>query len=393
MLGRQNFLRSARALPRYAGALGFFWFLLCEHTAEASETPRRPTEFETLVVSNGLSSLWQSRSRTILERDVLPAFLATRRWFPERGSTSITARIETTVPLGAAPDVALAVVEAKGNRKKGWYLLPLAITWQRLDRDKRNPNALCAVRHSAREGGTPRCGTPMPRSSQPCWKSHGLWPRSMRARVSGNSGRSARLRSPTLDNVRQWTPRIQHSAGGPDVVKLAGAGAGHQPEIDVGRFLTETVGFPNTPPLLGTVEWIDHDSRSAALVVHRFVQNQGDAWSVTNAYLDRYIEEQRLLTNEPSEETDEQTAYLSRARQIGRRVAEMQIALASRDDLAEFAPEPITAEDMQDWVDKLLRQANHALDELARRRAELQERDLAAVDALLAQRVAVRAVI
>ena len=32
---------------------------------------------------------------------------------------------------------------------------------------------------------------------------------------------------------------------------------------------------------------------SAVAVVHGFVQNQGDAWTVTGAYLDRFIEEQR----------------------------------------------------------------------------------------------------
>jgi maltose alpha-D-glucosyltransferase/alpha-amylase len=260
-----------------------------------------------------------------------------------------------------------------------------------LDRDKRNPNALCAVRHSAREG------TLLDAAPDAAFIGAVLEKLRIAATVDAGTGHRLEFRPvgeiaipPTLDNVRVVDTEQSNTSvlvGTDYVVKLfRRLEPGINPEIEVGRFLTETVGFPNTPPLLGTVEWIDHDSRSAALVVHRFVQNQGDAWSVTNAYLDRYIEEQRLLTNEPSEETDEQTAYLSRARQIGRRVAEMQIALASRDDIAEFAPEPITAEDMQDWVDKLLRQANHALDELARRRAELQERDLAAVDALLAQR-------
>src|SRR5262249_14223276 len=70
--------------------------------------------------------------------------------------------------------------------------------------------------------------------------------------------------------------------------------AGVNPEIEVGRFLTETAPFPNTPPLLGTVELREGgmgsgDLGSAVAVVHRFVQNQGDAWTVTGAYLDRFI--------------------------------------------------------------------------------------------------------
>jgi maltose alpha-D-glucosyltransferase/alpha-amylase len=161
---------------------------------------------------------------------------------------------------------------------------------------------------------------------------------------------------------------------------------GLNPEIEVGRFLTEVVGFANTPSLLGSVEWIDGDARSAAAVVHRFVTNQGDAWSVTNAYLDRYVEEQRLLTQEPAKQTEEQAAYLNRARQVGRRVAEMQMALASRDDIPDFAPEPITPDDVRAWIAQLTERAEHVFDDLARRRRELGERDLQAVDALIAQR-------
>ncbi len=63
----------------------------------------------------------------------------------------------------------------------------------------------------------------------------------------------------------------------------------------MGRFLTEVAGYANTPALLGGVELIDGDQKSAIAIVHAFVQNQGDAWTVTSAYLDRFVDEQRLL--------------------------------------------------------------------------------------------------
>ena len=154
MLGRKQFPPIGK--DPYVVTLapyGFFWFQLCERTTAADDEPHvPPTEFETLVVGKGLASLWQGRSRTVLERDVLPAFLATRRWFPERGSTSPTAHIASTVPLSGDTEIDLALVETKGRRKAGRYLLPLTIKWQRFDRDRHNPNALCAVRRSAQEG-------------------------------------------------------------------------------------------------------------------------------------------------------------------------------------------------------------------------------------------------
>src|SRR5205823_7206159 len=158
---------------------------------------------------------------------------------------------------------------------------------------------------------------------------------------------------------------------------------GINPEIEVGRFLTETVGYSNTPPLLGAMELVEDAERSALAVVHRFIENQGDAWTVTSAYLDRFVEEQRLLTAEAAGHSDEQAAYLRRMDQIGRRVAELQLALASRDDIAAFAPEPIAADDVGNWTEGILQRAGRALGDLARRRSELAENDRQLLEALL----------
>jgi maltose alpha-D-glucosyltransferase/alpha-amylase len=73
-------------------------------------------------------------------------------------------------------------------------------------------------------------------------------------------------------------------------------------------------------------------------------------------------------------------------REVGRRVAEMQLALASRDDIADFAPEPIGRADIELWTSELLERATRTLDELARRRSEMPEGNRALVDNLLSQR-------
>ncbi len=161
---------------------------------------------------------------------------------------------------------------------------------------------------------------------------------------------------------------------------------GVNPEIEVGHFLTEMVPFAHAPPLLGTVELEENGDRSAVAVVHGFVQNQGDAWTVTSAHLDRFVEEQRLLTAEAAGHSDEQIAYLRRMDQVGRRVAELQLALAGRDDIVGFAPEPIAADDVRSWTDGILQRASRTLDHLARRRSDLTENDRRLVDALLSYR-------
>ena len=122
---------------------------------------------------------------------------------------------------------------------------------------------------------------------------------------------------------------------------------------------------------------------NAVAVVHRFVENQGDAWQVTNAYLDRYVEEQRLLTPESSGESQEQGAYLRLMGHVGKRLAEMQLALASRDDIADFAPEPIAADDTRIWMEQALERARRVFEELPKRRSSLSEAGRALTDTLL----------
>jgi maltose alpha-D-glucosyltransferase/alpha-amylase len=289
-------------------------------------------------------------------------------------------------------DGGLALVETKSGRSSAKYPLPLAIKWERFDPARPHPNALAAVRRG------PRQGTLVDGATEPEFIASLL--AKLRASETVAAGQGRLEFRPTAALGAQAAAAIEHVRGADAeqsnttalvgteyVVKLfRRLEAGVNPEIEVGRFLTEVAPFPNMPALLGTVELVDDDTRSAVAVVHRFVQNQGDAWTVTSAYLDRFVEEQRLLTAEAAEHSDEQAAYARVMEQVGRRVAELQVALASRNDIAEFAPERVTAEDRRSWRDALLQRADNTLDELAHRRARLKENDQDLVDELLAMR-------
>src|SRR5262249_42192802 len=154
MLGRTNFPRIGETPYLITlGPYGFYWFLLCQPTGTATAVTTRPPELETLVVTAGWRSLLQGRSRSVIERDVLPAYLAGRRWFAERGNLSTATRVVGGIPLGAPEgDVGLALVEAQGRQESATYLLPIKIQWTRLDRLRHEPNVLAAVRKGAHEG-------------------------------------------------------------------------------------------------------------------------------------------------------------------------------------------------------------------------------------------------
>ena len=355
MLGRRNFPPIGdQPYVVTLAPYGFFWFYLCEPSGEI-ESPSIAPEFETLVVTEGWRSLSHGRARMILERDVLPAFLASRRWFPAKDSTAVSAKLAATIPLtGAELGLALALIETKSGRDD--RAVPDAARDQ-LDALRSRPQRSecagggaprAARRHAA--GRDRRCGVHRHAACQGARRRH---PRDRRRRLEfAPVGQFARSEPSAIAEVRAVDTEqsnttvlvgrpIRGQAVSPDRARHQSGDRG-RPLPDRDRRLRQHAAAAWEPS-----SWWRGETRSAVAVVHRFIENQGDAWSVTNAYLDRYVEEQRLLTGEAATESDEQAAYLLRMRQVGRRVAEMQLALASRDDMPDFKPEPITPADVR----------------------------------------------
>jgi maltose alpha-D-glucosyltransferase / alpha-amylase len=146
--------------------------------------------------------------------------------------------------------------------------------------------------------------------------------------------------------------------------------------------------FRNAPALLGTVELVEGETRTALATVHAFIQNQGDAWGVTGASLDRLIDEQRLLPDEIAADTSEMTSMLQRMRHIGRRTAELHDALASHD-VEGFTPEPIVAEDSVRWSEAIAARAARVFEMLQTNADRLTEPAAALTQRLLGQREAI----
>jgi maltose alpha-D-glucosyltransferase/alpha-amylase len=395
MLGRTRFPRIGDA--PYVVTLapyGFFWFELREESEPSGDVQIIPPEFVTLVLSNGWSSLIEGRQRWALERDALPAFLAGKRWFADKGSPLLRTAVQDAIVLEPGdPGILLTVVEVTSGRGVTRYALPMGINWARFDRLGQGfSNIIAAVRRGAREGSLiDVCAERdfIARLLQKIYSEQKIESGSRRVEFRPTAA-FARMEPPAVDTAKAVDREQSNTtviADAKYVVKvLRRVNSGIHPEIEVGRFLTDVAGYANVPPLLGSVELLDRDECSALAVVHGFIENQGDAWSVTNAYLDRYIDEQRVAPPDSPGESTEQASYLLKMRQIGRRTAELHNAFASRSDMAEFAPEPIDADDASTWTDALVHRAQATLDELSRRRSELTEASRAVADGLLAGR-------
>jgi len=138
--------------------------------------------------------------------------------------------------------------------------------------------------------------------------------------------------------------------------------AGTHPEVECGRHLTERSGFLHAAPLLGYLEYRTRRAESISLaVLHEYAAHEGTAWQYTLDELSRYLE--RVLTLSPAEQQALRPAggvyalpevgvpastqelmgrYLESAGLLGRRTAEMHLALAAAGDDPAFAPEPFT---------------------------------------------------
>jgi maltose alpha-D-glucosyltransferase/alpha-amylase len=134
---------------------------------------------------------------------------------------------------------------------------------------------------------------------------------------------------------------------------------GPNPEIEVGRHLTETTKFENAAPTRGALE-VSMDGKTAAFaVMHGYVPNLGDAWSHTLAALSLVYEQVAARRAELGQapavrhplEVEESELDLMRdligiplheARLLGQRTAEMHLALASVADDPDFAPQKLS---------------------------------------------------
>jgi maltose alpha-D-glucosyltransferase/alpha-amylase len=130
---------------------------------------------------------------------------------------------------------------------------------------------------------------------------------------------------------------------------------GVNPELEVGRFLTEVARFPNCVPVAGAVEYSTGAGEPATLaLLQAFVPNQGDGWSYTLDYLQRFLETQRGPDASHG-------GYLVLMQTLATRTAELHRALATRSGDPAFDPEPLRAEEVDDWKAAVRAEADDTL--------------------------------
>jgi len=371
---------------------GFYSFQLCANAALPEwhqPTPETMPDFETLVLRGPIAEgPVMSHHRGVVERDILPTYLAMRRWFgaKDRGIASVHVKYVAEWP-DRGDDLVLTELDVELNSgEHESYVLPLGIVWEDEPTPVRSTQlALARVRRGRRVGYLTDGFTLDAFASGVI--------RGLRADKTVQAGK-AQLRFipeaglsaidfPT-EVENRWLAAEQSNSsmiiadkGVLKVVRRITPGI--NPEVEVSRYLTHA-GYANTAPLLGEVRRVAGDGEEATLaVLQGFLRNQGDAWRWTLDYLHRSFDE-FAHASETDRQTELLAGYDAFAAVMGTRLAQLHAALARPTDDVAFAPTPVTEADTRRWAASAHAQIDHAF-------AAIEGFD-AGEDAKLARRVA-----
>jgi maltose alpha-D-glucosyltransferase/alpha-amylase len=313
-----------------------------------------------------------------LRNDVMLPYLKGRRWFAAKDEKIEGLRMSllTTWKTPSA-SWSISFVDAHlANGKCQRYFLPLALDWETRSFDpaeKYQTHAVAKVRHKDRVGlfyaafANPE------------------FPRDMARAMVANSEvqlRRGKLRFTSTPLMREHAGAIDEEVRVPALEQSNTAvffgnrlflkgfrrmREGVNPELEMGRFLTEVAKYPNIAPVLGAAEYFEDGAEPVTLaVMQRYVANQGDLWTLILQHLTRMLSVP--ATGEAPRASAAESAaadfHLGRMALVGRRVAELHRALAARTGDARFDPEQVTADDVRDWKSDVEREIDQTFDSI-----------------------------
>jgi maltose alpha-D-glucosyltransferase/alpha-amylase len=398
------------------GPHGFVWFQL-EHAAQgtAGVVDLRPSDdgaaTPKLKLSAGWETLMEGKNRAQLERHVLPRYLKAQRWFGAKARVLETVSIRDWLLLLHEPNPAylVSVRAYSSDGQYSIYAVPMELVAGESGQAlvQADPKAVLAQVEGP-------AGTAVLIDATDddafCRRlldlvAGGEELRTQSGKVRGiPTGAFAAARGEgDLGPVRRGSSEQSNTTlffGERLLLKLfRRVEPGVNPDFEIGRFLTEKTTFARVPRTAGALEYQKTRTGPATLaIVQELVPNQGQGWEWVLGVLDRYFDQvtgelhrlERIDTprchlvelseSEPPEDVFEVVgAALRSAQVLGRRTAELHLALSSEPSDPAFAPEPMTAEDMAAASEWLRTQANEAFETLRAKRDTLDPsvRDLA----------------
>jgi maltose alpha-D-glucosyltransferase/alpha-amylase len=411
MFGRNAFPPiSDTPYPLSLGPHSFYWFSLEPLATAAAETT---LSLPGVAWGGSLEELLRDENRDTLEA-ALPAMLQTRPWFRGRQRRVQWAEVVEHVPVRDEACLAFVRVEYTEG-EADTYVMPLALAGvpQADELQSHTPAALLA-RVNAPDGSAAGALYDPLWDRLFCEALLGFMvrkaPRGTEGQLLGWSDREIRRpRAPQTEGLPSLTVVDQANTsvifGTRFILRLLRIlEPGVHPDLEMTQFLTERK-FVQTPALRGMLEYRRRNEEPVTVaLLHAYCAHESDAWHYTIDELGRYFE--RVLSGAPGGLTAPPApagsivdlaeapipalaqeligSYLQSAGLMGRRVAELHLALTSRPGDPAFAAEPFTELYQRSVVQSMRNVARQSLQRLRRKTRTLPEEARADAHRLLA---------
>jgi maltose alpha-D-glucosyltransferase/alpha-amylase len=151
------------------------------------------------------------------------------------------------------------------------------------------------------------------------------------------------------------------------------------PDVEVGRFLTEVAHFNRIPPFLGEISINSGGAaKTTVALLQGLIPNQGDGWQWYLDELGGWLSDAAQLSAPPHsialswqsgreeipEALDPARSTLDAAVLLGTRTAELHLALSSSSTVAAFIPEPLTNAELAHDAERIESQIKAAFEAL-----------------------------
>ena len=393
---------------------GFLWLELHPSTETAAVQPEDSALL--LADTSDWASLFLDGNLRKLQESIVPTYLPLQRWFGNKSTAIRSTTIADWGKLDRSSAIFCLVHVEYETGTADRYFLPIATAFgqsARTLRDNSPTSILSAVLSPAGEGvlydatfDPNSCQAllniiaksttfPMQQGSvegMPSSALHGLMPKKL----------SDETLAPRRSSAEQSNTSIIF--GSRLIMKLfRHPEPGLNPDCEIGRFLTEQAHFSSIPLFGGSIEYVcKGDAPTTLCMLQGLVANQGDGWQWMLEELERYYENYVQMTI-PAEELGQPEVSTSaligvaRASQfalehagvaldaaavLGRRTAEMHLALASSAGNPALSPEPLSKEYFDNLQASINAQASHAYDLLRKTMSGLAD-DTVEIAALL----------
>ncbi len=359
LLSRSRFAPiSAASYALTLGGYGYYLFNLQSRTKAVRIGDKRMIPDLGRILN--WASLLETKMRLELERQVLPSFIETCRWYGGKARTLQQIQIAERIPVGEKSSLAhLLILECKYSEGlPDCYLLPLSF----IPKDK----AQRMVKDDS-QGIIGRLKV----GEQAGFLLDGLYDKTFRRnllqfiagkqRVRGEKGDligRARRTGRTRRTFNKIDLSNEDGAGESQLLKIEQSNTsvlygnhlylkiyrklaeGKNPETELIRFLSEKRAYSNVPPFAGVIEYQKSGEEPISIgLLQGYVPNQGDAWQYTLDELIRYFKSPTVGT--PVQERIG-GAYLKMVTLLGKRTGDLHRVLSCETEESAFRPEPFT---------------------------------------------------